>query len=99
MLNDGKAEEAKAVLCHWPDAFGSPSVPQLLFETPPEPKRKKLSAAERECDDVSLIKQMQDNYIRGERVHMDVPNTFPEGEVSLAMYEDCIRRVKTLSKR
>ena len=42
LLNDGKPEEAKAVLCDWPDTFGSPSVPQLLFQTPPEPKRKKL---------------------------------------------------------
>ena len=46
LLNDGKPDEAKAVLCDWPDTFGSPSVPQLLFETPPEPKRKKLSAVE-----------------------------------------------------
>lgn len=60
LLNDGKPDEAKAVLCDWPDTFGLPSVPQLLFETPPEPKRKKLSAAEHVCDAGSLIKQMQD---------------------------------------
>ena len=68
LLNGGKPEEAKAVLCDWPHTFGSPTVPQLLFQTPPEPKRKKLSTAERtarECDAVSLIKEMQDNYIRG----------------------------------
>lgn len=91
LLNDGKPEEAKTVLEDWPDTTGSPNVPQLLVETHPELKRKKLSTAERECDAFSLIKQMQDNYIRGERVHIDVPNTFPEGEVSLAKYEDCIR--------
>lgn len=63
LLNDGKPEEAKTVLEDWPDTTGSPNVPQLLVEEPPEPKRKKLSTAERECDAVSLIKQMQDNYI------------------------------------
>ena len=50
LLNDGKPDEAKAVLCDWPDTFGLLRVPQLLFETPPEPKRKKLSAAEHMCD-------------------------------------------------
>ena len=36
-----------------------------------------------ECDAVSLIKEMEDNYIRGDRVLVDVPNVFPDGEVSL----------------
>lgn len=98
LLNDGKPKEAKAVLCDWPDTFGSPSVPQLLFQTSPEPKRKKLSTTERECDAVSLIKQMQDNYIRGERVHFDVPNVLPEGDVSLAEYETRIKECENCFK-
>ena len=30
LLNDGKAEEAKAAPYDWPDTAGSPNVPQLL---------------------------------------------------------------------
>ena len=51
------------------------------------PKRKKRSAVELECDGVVLIKEMEDNYIRSERVHFDVPNVLPEGNMSLAEYE------------
>ena len=45
LLNDNKPEEAKAVLQDWPDTFGSPHLPQLLVETPNEPKRNKRSPA------------------------------------------------------
>ena len=38
LLNDGKLEEAKAVVSDWPDTMGSPNVPQLLVE---EPERKR----------------------------------------------------------
>lgn len=31
-------------------------------------------------------------------MHIDVPNTFPEGEVSLAMYEDCVRHCENSFK-
>ena len=98
LLNEGKPEEAKAVLCDWPDTTGSPNVPQLLVEEPIERKRKKLSTAERECDAVSLIKQMEDNYIIGERIHFDVPNVFPEGDVSLAEYETRIKECENCYK-
>jgi len=32
------------------------------------------------CDAVSLIKEMEDNYVRGDRILVDVPNVFPEGK-------------------
>ena len=31
---------------------------------------------------------MKDNYIRGDKVLVDVPDVFPESEVSLTYYED-----------
>jgi len=98
LLNDNKPEEAKAVLQDWPDTLGSPDLPQLLLETPDEPKRKKRSAASIECDVVMLIKQMKDNYIRGERVHFDVPNVLPEGEMSLVEYETRIQECENCFK-
>ena len=62
LLSDGKPEEAKAVLSDWPDTMGLPNVPQLLFEEKtPERKRKKQSTYSIECDDVILIKDMEDN--------------------------------------
>ena len=67
------------------------NLPQLLLETPNEPKRKKRSPLTIKCDAYSLIQQMKENYIRGERLHFDVPNVLPEGEVSLAEYEDYIK--------
>ena len=85
LLNDNKPEEAKAVLQDWPDTLGSPRLPQLLLETPDEPKRKNRSAASNECDAVTLINEMEDNYIRGDRIITDVPNVFPDGEVSLVI--------------
>ena len=35
---------------------------------------------------------MKNNYIAGNRVHIDVPNVFPEGQVSLVEYEHYIKR-------
>ena len=35
---------------------------------------------------------MKNNYITGNRVHIDVPNVFPEGQVSLVEYEHYIKR-------
>ena len=92
LLNDKNPEEAKAVLQDWPDTCGAPNIPQLLCETPVEPKRKKRSAVSIECDAVSLIHQMKENYITGNRVHFDVPNVLPEGQVSLAEYQHYIKR-------
>ena len=92
LLNDKKPEEAKAILQDWPDTCGAPYIPQLLCETPVEPKRKKRSALSIECDAVSLIHQMKENYITGNRVHFDVPNVLPEGQVSLLEYEHYIKR-------
>ena len=91
LLNDNKVEEAKATLEDWPDSFGSPDLPQLLLETLNEPKRKKRSPLTIESDAVSLIHQMKENYIRGKRLHFDVPNLVPEGEVSLVEYENYIK--------
>ena len=62
-LDDEKSDEAKAFLRDWPSTIGAPKIPQLLSEIPAEPKRKKRSAALIECDAVSLIKEMEDNYI------------------------------------
>ena len=87
LLNGIKLEEDKAVLQDWPDTFGSPDLPQLLSEAPDEPKRKKRSDYSIECNGVKLIKKMADNYIRGKRIHFDVPSVLPEGDVSLAEYE------------
>lgn len=90
LLHDNKPEEAKAILQDWPDTLGLPRLPQLLLETPDEPKRKKRSAALIECDAVTLINEMEDNYIRGDRIITDVLNVFPKGEVSLVEYENHI---------
>lgn len=90
-LDDKKPDEAKGALQDWPDTYGSPRVPQLLFEEPPEPNRKKRSAVELECDGAELIYQMKENYFRGERVHFDVPRVLPEREVSLAVYGNYIK--------
>ena len=99
LLNDKKPEEAKAVLQDWPGTIGSPDLSLLLLETPDE--EKKWSTASIECDAVPLIHQMKENYIRRERLHFDVPNVVPEGEVSLIEYEndikhcnDCFRTVE-----
>ena len=91
LLNDNKPEEAKAVLKDWPGTVGSPMLPQLLLETPDEPKRKKRSAASIESDATSLLHQMKENYIRGERLYINVPNVVPKGEVSLVEYEKYIK--------
>ena len=98
LLNDNKPEEAKAVLQDWPDTFGSPDLPQLLFEAHVEPKRKKRSVAERECDGVVLIKEMVDNYNNGERFYFDVPNVLLEGDMSLAEYETRIKECENCFK-
>ena len=87
-LDDEKPDEAKAFLRDWPSTIGAPKTPQLLSEIAAEPKRKKRSAALIECGAVLLIKEMEDNYIRGDKVLVDVPDVFPEGEVSLTYYED-----------
>lgn len=92
LLNDKKPEEAKAVLLDWPDTLGAPNIPQLLCETPVEPKRKKRSAPSIKWDAVPLIQDMKDNYIKGDIIHFDVPNVLPEGQVSLAEYEHYIKR-------
>ena len=92
LLDDGKPDEAKAALENWPGTFGAPNIPQLLFETPDEPKRKKPSTLSNEYDVLSLIQDMKNNYITGNRVHIDVPNVFPEGQVSLVEYEHYIKR-------
>ena len=81
----------KAALSDWPDTTGSSNVPQLLFEEPLERKRKKQSTYSIECEGVMLIKEIEDNYIRGEGVHFDVPNVLPEGDMSLAEYETHIK--------
>ena len=91
LINDEKPDQAKVALQDWPNIFGAPKIPQLLFETPDEPKRKKRSAASIECDAVSLIQDMKDNYIRGERLHINVLNVLPEGDMSLAEYETRIK--------
>ena len=98
LINDGKPDEAKAALEDWPDTFGSPSVPQLFVEEPPEKKQKKQSKYSIECDGVMLIKEMEDNFIRGECVHFDVPNIQPEGDVSLAEYETHIKQCENCFK-
>ena len=90
-LDGEKPDEAKAFLRDWPSTTGAPKIPQLLFEIPAEPKRKKRSAALIKCDAVSIIEEMKDNYIRGNKVLINVPNVFPEGEVSLTYYEDLIK--------
>ena len=98
LINDENPDEAKAALEDWPDTFGAPNIPQLLFETDVEPKRKKRSVAERECDGVVLIKEMVDNYINGERVYFDVPNVLPESDISLAEYETRIKECENCFK-
>lgn len=98
LINDGKPDEAKAALEDWPDSIGSPNVPQLFVEEPPEKKRKKQSKYSIECDGMMLIKEMEDNFIRGERVLFDVPNILPEGDVSLAEYETRIKQCENCFK-
>lgn len=51
-----------------------------------------------ECDGVMLIKEMEDNYISGERVHFNVPNVLTEGDVSLAEYETRIKKCENCFK-
>ena len=97
-LNDGKPEEAKTFLEDWPETCGEPKVPQLLFETTGEPKRKKPSAISIECDAFSLIQDMKDNYIIGERLHFDVPSVLPKDDVSLAEYETRIQECENCFK-
>lgn len=98
LINDGKPDEAKAVLEDWPDTTGSPHVPQLFVEEPPEKKRKKQSEYSIECAGLMLIKEMEDNFIRGESVHFDVPNILPEGDVSLVEYETRIKQCENCFK-
>jgi len=88
LLNDNKPEDAKVILCNFPTTEGAPNVPQLLFETE-ETKRKKRkrSAAEVATDGWLLVREMKTNYVRGQMLHFDVPNAFPEGEVTLVDYE------------
>jgi len=38
-----------------------------------------------------LSRKWNKNYIRGDRILVDDPNVIPEGEVSLAHYEDLIK--------
>ena len=38
-----------------------------------------------------LVMEMKGSYISGERVHFDVPNVLPQGDVSLAEYETRIQ--------
>ena len=93
LLNDNKPEDAKVVLRSFPKTEKAPNGPQLLFETE-ETKRKKIkrSAAKVECDGWSLVREMKDNYISGQMLHFDVPNVFPEGEVSLIDYEKHLKQ-------
>ena len=97
LVNDKKSNEAKVALQDWPDTVRSPRLLQLLFETPDEPKRKKRSAALIECDAVSLIKEMDDNYTRGKKVVFDVPNVL-EDDISLAYYETRIQECENCFK-
>ena len=94
LINDGKPDEAKAALEAWPETFGAPNIPQLLVETNLELKRKKRSVDEHE-DGAALIKEMVDNY---ERIHFDVPNALPEGNISLAEYETRIKECESCFK-
>lgn len=96
-LNENKPKEAKAFLQDWPDTTRSPNVPQLVFENPPELKRKKRSAAELECDGLELIHQMKNNYTRGKRVVFDVPNVL-ENNISLAESETRIQECEKCFK-
>ena len=80
LLNDGKP---KAVLNDWPDTTGAPKVPQLLFEELTDKRQKNRSTNSFESDGVMLLKEMEENYIRGTRVHFNAPNV-PEGDISLA---------------
>ena len=92
LLNDGKPEEPKAILQDWPSTMGSPNIPQLLFEGEPGRKRKKrTNNLSIESDGAMLVMEMKGSYISGERVHFDVPNVLPEGDVSLAEYETHIQ--------
>ena len=97
-LNDGKPEEAKTFLEDWSNTCGQPMVPQLIFETAGEPKRKKPSAISMEDDAVLLIQDMKDNYIIGERFHFDVPSVLPKDDVSLAEYETHIQECENCFK-
>lgn len=97
LLNEKKPDEARAALQDWPAILASPNVPQLLFEESQESKRKKRSAALIECDAVSLIKEMEDNYTRGEKVVFDVPNVL-EDDISLADYETRIQECENCFK-
>ena len=100
LINDGEPHKAKDILRDWPDTCGQPKVPQLSFETTGEPKQKKPSAISIECHAFSLIQDMKDNYIIGERLHFDVPSVLPKDDVSLAEYEtripECENCFKTI---
>ena len=89
-INKGRPDEAKKFLIDWPETYGSPQIPQLLFEPPQEPKRKKPSTLSIECDCVMLIKEMESNFIRGEVVDFTVPINRPE-TISLVDYETRIQ--------
>ena len=45
-----------------------------------------------------LVMEMKGSYISGERVHFDVPNVLPEGDVSLAEYETRIQECENCFK-
>lgn len=93
LLNDNKPKDAKVILHSFPTTEGAPNVPQLLFETEEtKRKRRKCSAVEVESDGLSLVREMENNYIRGQMLHFDVPNVFPEGEVSLIDYEKHLKQ-------
>lgn len=101
LLNDGKPEDAKIVLRNFPTTEGAPNIPQLLFETQEVKRKKKIcSAASIEYDGRSLLREMENNYIRGKIIHFHVPSVFPEGEVSLVDYEmhlkHCQKSFKTI---
>ena len=45
-----------------------------------------------------LVKEMEDNYIRGERVYFNVSCVFPEGDISLVEYETRIKECENCFK-
>jgi len=93
-LNENKPEKAKEFLEDWPDTLASPNVPQLVFEGPPELKRKKRSAAQLECDGAELIHQMKDNYTRGEKVVLEDNISLADYETRIQECENCFKSVE-----